>query len=215
MSILGLCVLAGVVAGQGFEPARLRSGSVPDRPPVQATAGGEVLLEVSVDPDGAVAGVAVLRDTAPFTDLLREAVADWRFHVATEAGRPLAWSVLVAGAFRPAVLTGLVPRTPPSDVGTPCEDVPLPADMTFPQYPPTAAGEGMVLVEVMVETNGNVSGARNVHGPAAFAQAALDAARQWRFSPACRAGRAVSAVAYLVFGFRSPIMSPVPEGGQH
>jgi len=54
MSLLALCVLAGAVAGQGFVPARLASGSVPERQPVQAVGGGEVLLELAVGDDGAV-----------------------------------------------------------------------------------------------------------------------------------------------------------------
>ena len=78
MSLLALCVLAGAVAGQGFVPARLASGSVPERQPVQAVGGGEVLLELAVDDDGAVVRVATLRDTPPFTELLRAAVASLR-----------------------------------------------------------------------------------------------------------------------------------------
>jgi protein TonB len=205
MSLMALCVLAGAVAGQGFEPARLASGSVPDRPPVEAVGGGEVLLELAVGDDGAVTRVVTLRDTPPFTDLLRAVVASWHFAPATDDGRPLDASVLVAAVFRPPVLLGPAPGTPPRAVAEPCAAIPFPAESVVPPFPPTALGDGIVLVEVTVGTDGKVVDSRGVQAPAPFARAALDAARQWRFRPACRNDRPVPAAAYLVFGFRSPV----------
>jgi len=213
MSPLASCVLAGAVAAQGFEPARLSSGSLPDRPPPQVIGGGEVLLEVTVGADGAVAHVDALRDTPPFTELLRKAVSGWVFEPATEDARPRAWPVLVAGLFRPPVLLGPGPGSPPRDVGEPCREIPYPVDMVIPPYPATARGDGFVLVEVTVGTDGKVTDSRSVEGGDAFGQAALDAARRWRFRPACRHDHPLSVAAYLVFGFRSPVTPPKPPGG--
>jgi TonB family protein len=210
MSLLALCVLAGAVAGQGFEPARLLSGSVPDRQPIRVVGGGEVLLELAVGEDGAVTRVATLRDTPPFTELLREAVAGWHFEPATEDGRALPSSVLVAAVFRPPVLLGPAPGTPPREVAEPCAEIPFPTESVVPPYPPTALGDGIVLVEVTVGTDGKAVGSRAVQAAAPFGQAALDAARKWRFRPACRHGRPVPAAAYLVFGFRSPVTPTRP-----
>jgi TonB family protein len=212
MSLLALCVLAGAVAGHGFVPARLVSGTVPERQPVEAVGGGEVLLELAVGDDGAVVRVSTLRDTPPFTELLRVAVASWHFEPATENGRATQTSVLVAAVFRPPVLLGPAPGTPPREVGPPCVEIPYPVASVVPPYPPTALGEGLVLVEVTVGSDGKVTDARGVQAPAPFGPAALDAARKWRFRPACRQDRPAAATAYLVFGFRPPVMSPNTPG---
>jgi TonB family protein len=201
-------VLAGAVAGQGFVPARLVSGSVPERPPVQAVGGGEVHLQLAVGDDGAVTRVATLRDTPPFTELLRAAVASWQFAPATEDSRATQTSVLVAAVFRPPVLLGPAPGTPSREVGPPCTEIPFPVTSVVAPYPPTALGDGLVLVEVTVDADGKVADARGVQAPAPFGSAALDAARQWRFRPACRRDHPVPATAYLVFGFRPPVMAP-------
>ena len=47
---------------------------------------------------------------------------------------------------------------------------------------------------------------------------ATNAAREWRFRPARRKGKAVSSVAYIVFGFREPVVSGEgagPTGATH
>jgi protein TonB len=55
-----------------------------------------------------------------------------------------------------------------------------------PQYPDLARKmniTGTVKIEVMVSPNGMVKGARIVGGHPVLANAALDAARKWRFEP--------------------------------
>jgi hypothetical protein len=198
---------------QGFEPPRLRAGSVPERPSPGVVAGGQVLLQVHVAPDGQVAGVQTLRETPPFTELLRDAVAGWRFQGSRQAGRPQAWPVLVAGIFRPPALVGPAPGTPPRDVGGPGSEVPVPLELVVPHYPPSAAGDAMVLVEVGVGEDGTVAEPRIVEGTEPFAEPALDAARLSRFRPARREGHAVSVFAYLIFGFRAPVAPPPQRPG--
>jgi outer membrane biosynthesis protein TonB len=207
-----LIALGGLAAGQAFEPARLRSGSLPARQPVQVVGGGEVLLELAVGADGAVADVTTLRDTPPFTELLREAAASWRFEPATENAGALAWPVLLAAVFRPPALMGPAPGPAARDLERPCTRIPFPVDRVVPPYPPTALGDGLVLAEVTVGADGQVGDVRSVEGGTPFVQAARDAARQWRFRPACRHDRPVPVRAYLAFGFRSPVTLPRPPG---
>jgi TonB family protein len=205
-----VCLLAATLAGPEVTPARLRSGSVPDRPPAQVVGGGDVLLELAVGPDGALARVATMRDTAPFTELLRDAVADWTFEPATADGRAVRWPLLLAGVFRPPVLVGPAPGSPPRDAERPCAEIPFPLDMTPPPYPPAAVGDALVLLEVTVGKDGRVTGPRMLQGSEPFASAARDTARQWRFRPACRDGGPLSVPAYLVFGFRAPVTPARP-----
>ncbi len=50
-----------------------------------------------------------------------------------------------------------------------------------------------------------------VRSRSGFDIAAVNAARRWRFRPATRDGQPVRSVAYLVFGFREPVVVlPVP-----
>jgi protein TonB len=83
--------------------------------------------------------------------------------------------------------------------------VPSPAQMFPPAYPPRAQGDGVVIVEVQVDATGGIGETRIVQSASAFDQAALAAVRQWRFQPAQRAGTAVAAYVYIIFGFRQPV----------
>jgi protein TonB len=84
--------------------------------------------------------------------------------------------------------------------------VPRPTKLVPPFYPPTAVGDGLVVVEVHVDAKGKTDDVSVVRSSGAFDGAALDAARQWAFEPATRDGVAVPAYVYLLFGFRQPVV---------
>jgi TonB family protein len=200
-------VAAAIVLGGGlFEPALFRSGEAPELP-ARAAGGGHVALEVTVGADGQVSGVNVLRGAAPFTDQLRTSVARWRFEPGRENGRALEATVLVAAWFRSAaLLESAGPLEFPPSTARASEAIPVPTVVGVPAYPAIALGDGVVVVEVAVGTEGEVRSARVVLSAAGFDAAAMDAARRWRFRPASRADdQPVPSVAYLVFGFRSPV----------
>lgn len=74
-----------------------------------------------------------------------------------------------------------------------------------PSYPPSARNartEGMVSVTVEIDEQGNVVSARATDGPNALKDAAEEAARQWKFSPAREGGRAVRSKLSVQFAFR-------------
>src|SRR4029077_17915439 len=71
-------------AQPSFSPARLQTGSVPPLPAL-AVGGGQVLLELSVGADGRVTDVKPLRTTPPFSEMLTQAVRDWRFSPAQDS----------------------------------------------------------------------------------------------------------------------------------
>jgi TonB family protein len=160
-----------------------------------------------------VSEVLTLRETPPFTELLRHAVTGWRFQPSRQDGRAQAWPVLVAGIFRPPTLVGPAAGTPPRDTATPSSHIPIPLEPIVPPYPPSAVGDAVVLVEVGVGEDGTVAERRVVEGRAPFVDPALDAVRNWRFRPARREGHAVTAFAYVVFSFRGPIGPPPKRPG--
>jgi TonB family protein len=80
-------------------------------------------------------------------------------------------------------------------------------------YPPNALRdrvEGTVSLELEIDESGDVTGAR-VLSPAGhgFDEAALEAAKQFRFVPATRAGKPVPSVVQLAYEFHLPAPPPV------
>jgi TonB family protein len=93
----------------------------------------------------------------------------------------------------------------PADVGAPSADVAYPSSIQEPPFPPRALAAGVVVIEASVDISGNVASTRVIASSPAFDQAAVDAARRWRFKPARIKGRAMPTYAYLVFGFPQPV----------
>ena len=198
-------------AGAMFVPARLIGGSVPLTPSPNVVAQIEETLQVAVDVTGRVIQMTPLRASPLPTDPLTPAVGGWRFQPALDQGRAVSSRVLVAAIFRPAQMDNSPTLgTPPVDRAAPSDEIPFPIATQTPPYPPTAIGEGVVLVEVLVGVDGRVQQRRLATGAGGFDQAALDAASRWSFRPARLNGRAVEAYAYLVFGFRQPVVGPRP-----
>lgn len=215
------CVLAfAVVASIGADtPAVFQSGRIPVLSAMSVeVGGGEVLLEVTVDGAGAVTGIKPLRETATFTERMVDSVKTWRFTPAQVSippaqrkpggptTQPVESKVLVAGVFRRPSVIGVTLGAPIQDVAAASNDIPFPASIVTPTYPPGTLSPGVVLVEVGVDATGGVTDAK-VRVPApGFDTAALDSARQWKFRAARPGGTGAPAVAYIVFGF------PVPHG---
>lgn len=73
-----------------------------------------------------------------------------------------------------------------------------------PSYPQTAKGAritGVVTVYVEVDQTGAVSTAQSTTGPVMLRQAAVDAARRWKFRPTLVDGQPVRVVGYINFNF--------------
>lgn len=199
--VLALLMVARI---HSYEPARLTSGPVKGIP-YQTRAAGLVLFELVVDAQGRVTESRVIQDVAPFTEVVKGSVAAWRFDPARVNRQRARSRVLVAGLFRPAALLFTMPEVLKSPDAQPSEEIPFPTSFEVPPYPPNAIGSAYVLVEVEVGERGEVKAA-DVRGPSSgFDDAALQAAREWKFRAANREGRPVPARAYLIFAFRQPV----------
>ena len=201
-------------AQQPYAPARYAAGSGPVLPAL-VVGGGHAFVELTIGPDGAVQKATPLRSTPPFTQGLIDAVTGWRFSPAIEDAlgpdgkplcpKPVSSKVLVASLFRaPTLLTPTLGEKT-VNVATASPEVLYPTATNQPPAPPPAIAGGVVLVEVSVDGFGAVKDARVIGSAPPFDQAALNAARQWRFRPARVNGHATAAYAYLVFGFPQPI----------
>lgn len=201
---LGLIAMA-----QDFEPPRLESAAQVRFPPMPVVGGGEAWLQVELSESGDVAEITTLRDTPPYTEALRSSVSQWRFTPARTAEGPTSAQVFVAALFRPpTTYSGATLGEQPRDVGSPAAEIPYPLSTATPVYPAATVGEGLVFVEITIEASGKVSEVRVIHSAASFDAAALDAARQWSFRPARHEATPVPSHAYVVFGFREPVVPP-------
>jgi protein TonB len=74
----------------------------------------------------------------------------------------------------------------------------------MPDYPPLARAaqvSGSVVVEVAIDEEGNVFHARALSGHPLLKDAAIEAARGWKFAPTTLEGKAVKVIGSLTFNF--------------
>jgi outer membrane biosynthesis protein TonB len=83
-----------------FQPAEVLHGKFPINP-VDATAFGTVVLQVSLTANGEADDVKVVQDLPPYTAHALDVVRAWRFMVATENGKPIASKIVLAFVSRP------------------------------------------------------------------------------------------------------------------
>jgi TonB family protein len=219
MRRIALCAALTVAAGsigtgaeETYRPARLADGRPPASPAITIAGGGEVLLELSVDPQGRVSHVDRLRTTPPYTDMVAEAVETWRFTPAEafsdRNGRRLVDArVLVAAVYRaPALYNGRTVGEVPKDVAKPSISVPVPEELLPPSYPPNGSGDAVVLLEAEIGADGTTKDVRVVHSGGGFDAAALQAVQRWTFRPARSLDEGpLPSFAYVIVGFRQPI----------
>lgn len=199
-------------AAQAPTSPRLRDGRVPADIP-RAFGGGEVVLELTVDSEGVVERLDRVRATPPYLDFVVNAVASWRFTPATalidDRATTVAAPVLVAAVFRPPlVYAGPAPGPRPLVLGAVSPGVPSVAHVTLPAYPPTAVGDGVVVVEIEMTSRAEPRHYRIVGPPSGFDDAALDAVRAWRFGPPQASDLPEPIFAYAVLGFRALLTLP-------
>jgi len=94
---------------------------------------------------------------------------------------------------------GVLPLTAPEPLATPLG------------YPAGASGVASVVLELTVDVNGDVSDVRALEGEAPFTDAAIAAARQWRFRAAARGGRSVASRIRFSLRFTPPEPEPKAE----
>jgi TonB family protein len=218
-SVTALAALLLVVGqnapSEDYAPARLVEGPAPSSAPPIVLGGGEVLLEVTVGNTGQVARIDRLRVTPPYTDLVASAVEGWRFSPAEvisvkEGRRRIESRVLVAAIYRPpATYVGTTIGEVPRDLMVPSSAVPVPHEMIAPAFPPSARGSGVVTLEIELGTDGRARNTRVFYSGGGFDSAALQAAERWTFSPARLPDGPIPSFAYVVMGFREPVVSPI------
>lgn len=198
--------MALVAAGaQAVDPPRLLRGVLPRADPRMVGA-ALALLDMRVNGEGSVTDVRALGPAEPFARELRRAARQFRFRPARQAGEPVAAHTLVAGYLRAPSLHVVGPvEVPPA---APRSAVAWPTAVTPPAYPPTARGDATVIVDLRLDPQGVPFSAAVIESAPGFDEAAVAAAREWRFALPGTA----SASVVLVLVFREPAdLGPSPR----
>jgi TonB family protein len=188
---------------------------------------GAVIVEARVAPDGTVSETRVLRSVPLLDQAALDAVRQWEFTPTVIDGRavPVIMTVTVNfkldGARRGVpggVSGGVVGGVPGGVVG----DVPGRVDSTGavriggniapptkikdvrPLYPDDARAarvQGVVILEARLEPDGTVSDVRVLRSIPLLDEAAIDAVRQWEFTPTMIDGKAVPVIITMTVNF--------------
>ena len=203
--------LWGQSAGEAYRAASVSGASDIAFPPDSAVT-GVVTLGVSVDASGAVENVTVIRDLPPLTAAAQDALKNWKFGPAVKNGKFVAGNVRVHIVFNPFNVgdpdagAGQEASGGQGDSGSSDDDF-QPAQLqsaTYAQYPENTVASGTVLVQLNVDPDGTVQGARVMKGSGPLAGAVTRTVKSWTFTAASYKGNAVRSVVPVAFVFASP-----------
>jgi TonB family protein len=149
---------------------------------------GTVTIEAAMGEDGRIKSMRVLKGLgAGLDEAALASVQEWEFSPATQNGPPVSvvaqidvqFNLRSANAFR--VGNGVTPPTVLSRV-----------DPRYPEEARAAGLDGTVVLQAVVKSDGTVDVIRVVRGLAfGLTDSAVDAIKQWRFTPGQKGGQAV------------------------
>jgi TonB family protein len=170
---------------------------------------GRVLIKLQVSESGDVEAVELVSGPTAFVHAAREAAKQWKFKPIIKNGRPIKFSTTIPFEFR---LNGQVP-----DWGTRAPETthrPTPAGQGViqgkliqrvpPAYPARAKFlhlRGPVLLDATVGKDGTIQFLHVIQGHPVLAQAAMDAVRQWRYTPYTLDGEPIDVNMQILLNF--------------
>ena len=215
--VLAVLALGVATAAYGqslkFTPPHLLKAELAALPAPNIAGGGEVLIEAIVDRTGTLTRPMIVRGTPPYTNMVLEAVASWRFEPASVVGpdgveTPVEMPISIGALYRPPILMNAPTiGEPVREWSKPSADIAYPISMEMPNYPPTARDGGVVLLEVALNEAGTITETRGIASTGGFESASREALMKWRFRGGSYRARPVPTTAYVLFGFRSPVVS--------
>jgi hypothetical protein len=200
-----------------FTPPRLLKARLSELPPPTVAGGGEVLIEAIVDRTGKLTRPMFLRGTAPYVQIVLDAVATWQFEPAREVDyqgleATVEMPVTILAIYRPPVLMNTPTiGEPPKDLMKPSGDAAMATVTVAPLYPPDTRDGGVALFEIALDEGGRVTETRDVASTRGFESAARAALVQFRFRAGSHRARPVPATTYVLLGFRPPVFTPLGQ----
>lgn len=186
-----------------------------------AGAQGVVVLDATIDPQGKVSNARVVRSVPLLDAAAVAAVRQWEFTPTVIDGRavPVIMTVTVnfaveKGSSSPSAVAAPPPQPDGSSLqpiragrGGPVPKVLKRVNASYTADAMRAGVQGTVTVEVTIDPQGKVSDAKVTRSIPLLDSAAVEAARQWEFTPTVIDGKPVPVVATIELSFN---MAPPP-----
>lgn len=174
------------IGGAIKTPTKIRDVR-PVYPPeaMAAKVSGMVILEARINEDGAVEDAQVLRSIPILDQAAIDAVMQWRFRPTLLNGKAVPVIMTVTVNFTLQDATAQRGRTPEAAVAGQrrMPEVVKEVKPTYTDVARQAGIEGTVEMEVTVGTDGSVTDARVIRSIPLLDASALEAVRQWKFTP--------------------------------
>ena len=170
---------------------------------------GVVICEILVGTDGKVEDVRVLRSIPLLDQAALDAVRQWEFQPTLQNGNPIPVVFVVTVNFVLPPSDAPAPKTrsdwPPVAVRIGV-DIKPPTKLVdvrpvYPEVAQQARVQGVVICDILVGPDGKVKDARVLRSIPLLDQSALDAVRQWEFSPTLRNGEPTTVVFTVTVNF--------------
>ena len=163
-----------LTAGSAGVPAPKRTKTVAPEYPAEAQSQGIrgiVILELTIDKEGKVGDVKVIRSVPGLDEAALDAARQWTYQVTKVDGKPVSVRLTV-----PITFAMKLPEM------TRQEGVPELRQGVSPPYPQDARGPATVVADVTLDPEGRVAEATMVQGEAPWTNALMAALRTWRFA---------------------------------
>lgn len=213
------------VGGEIKEPKKIKDVA-PEYPEIARAARiqGVVILEVLIGEDGAVQEARVLRPAPTLDQAALDAVLQWKYTPTLLNGQPVPIVMTVTVTFslndkanQAPVAQTAAPDAPepvrfktasgvemvPVRVGGDIKE-PVKIKSVAPIYPPDAQRarvQGTVILEAVIDTDGTVKQARVLRSAPGLDESAVNAVRQWEYTPTIFNGVAVPVIMTVTVTF--------------
>jgi TonB family protein len=171
---------------------------------------GQVVLDVTISPEGGVTGVEVVRGNPTLTEAARAAVKKWKYQPYLLGGKPTEVMTPVRVNFTLGKVLDRGPAPPEADYKEAAKRVRVSLSEgnllheVWPIYPEEAKRRGItgtVVLKGIVDRNGNLAELRVESGHPMLVQAAVGAVEQWRYQPYLLDGAPVEVETQITVNF--------------
>lgn len=177
--------------------------------PYQIILDGFVVLDISLDSQGGITAVHVLRDPGSMVSAAIASVRTWKFEPALEDNKPQPSEMTVTFVYRPAVSKAAPSRPFFASVLPGTEnDAPAPAgimSVAYPEYPVNSVAWGSVIVQVSLDKSGAAKNANVLRAQAPFTTFALESLKKWSFRAARLHGKPTESNVAIAFIFQTQL----------
>jgi TonB family protein len=163
---------------------------------------GDVWLRATIDRDGKVKHLDVVEGPALLVDAAKDTVKQWIYEPHLVEGEPRAIQTLLTVRYSFSDNNFGEPQDPRL-MEIPRMSIPdhlrVMVDPTLTAAP---HGKGVVCLDLIIGTDGNVEDAIAVHGPPALVAVAESTVKQWKYDPVHIRGQLASVVTRVSFDFQ-------------